>query len=246
MFRERVNCMRDIARRTPEVLALRRSGAILHAESGPSKLVPGFRREDGNTIIFCHTSESRHPDTSHTPVPSPVCRKDATIAICCHTGESRYPCDTQPASGRQTGFSIISAIFLLVVLSALAAFIVNISSGQHVSAAADVKGAQAYQAARAGIEWAAYQVLDPNSAATSATPVACPAATAFSPFTGFSVSVTCVSSTHAENGNNISVYKFSSAATSGTAGTIDYVQRQVDVTVAKCMDPSAAAPFTCE
>ena len=164
-----------------------------------------------------------------------------------HKDDKRFPaCHHTDTIFRQAGFSIISAIFLLVVLSALAAFIVNISSGQHVSAAADVRGAQAYQAARAGIEWGAYQVLDPNSAAASATAAACPGATTFSPFTGFSVSVTCASSTHTENGNNISVYKFSSVATSGTAGTIDYVQRQMDVTVAKCTDPAAAAPFVCE
>lgn len=149
------------------------------------------------------------------------------------------------ANGSQ-GFSIISAIFLLVVLSALGAFIVNISSGQHVSAAADVKGARAYQAARAGVEWGAYQVLDPNSAAASATPVACPGATAFTPFAGFSTTVTCVLSTHTENGNNIGVYRFTSTATAGTIGTIDYVSRVLQVTVAKCLNPSASAPFSCD
>lgn len=143
------------------------------------------------------------------------------------------------------GFSIISAIFLLVALSALGAFIVNISSGQHVSAAADVKGARAYQAARAGVEWGAYQVLDPNSAAASATPVACPAATTFTPFAGFTTVVNCVSSNHTENGNNIGVYRFTSTAAAGTLGTIDYVSRVVQVTVSKCLDPSAPAPFLC-
>ena len=143
------------------------------------------------------------------------------------------------------GFGIISAIFLLVVLSALGAFIVNISSGQHVSSAADLRGAQAYQAARAGVEWGAYQVLDPNSTAAVATPVACPGAT-FSPFPGFSTTVTCVLSTHTEGGNNIGVYRFTSTATAGTIGTIDYVSRVLQVTVAKCLDPSAPAPFSCE
>lgn len=173
----------------------------------------------------------------------------------CHTGVCAYVTISGrlfPVSRyartilRQAGFSIVSAIFLLVVLSALAAFIVNISSGQHVSAAADLQGARAYQAARAGVEWGAYQVLDPNSAAAVATPAACPGPTTFTPFAGFSTTVTCVSSTHSENGNNISVYKFSSVSTSGTAGTINYIRRQIDVTVAKCMDAAALAPFVCE
>lgn len=146
---------------------------------------------------------------------------------------------------RESGFSIISAIFLLVVLSALGAFIVNISSGQHISAAADVQGARAYQAARAGIEWGAYQVLDPNGSSVVAALPACPAATTFTPFAGFSTTVTCSASTHTENGNNIGVYRFGSAASSGTAGNVNYVERVIDVTVAKCKDPAAAAPFSC-
>lgn len=143
------------------------------------------------------------------------------------------------------GFSIVSAIFLLVVLSALGAFIVNISSGQHVSAAADVQGARAYQAARAGVEWGAYQVLEPDGAAGPAL-LACPPPTTFSPFAGFSTTVGCVFSAHSENGNNIGVYRFTSTATAGTAGAINYVARVIEVTVAKCKDPAAIAPFNCE
>lgn len=56
------------------------------------------------------------------------------------------------------GFSVLSAIFLLVVLSALAAFIVRVASTQHVGSALDVQGARVYQAARAGIEWGLYRV----------------------------------------------------------------------------------------
>lgn len=152
-----------------------------------------------------------------------------------------------PALRRCAGFTIISAIFLLVVLSALGAFIVNISSGQHVTAAVDVQGARAYQAARAGIEWGAYQVLEPNGVVAS-TLLACPAATTFTPFAGFSTTVTCVASNHTENSNSIGVYRFRSTASAGTAGTINYVERVLDVTVAKCknQDPLAVAPFNCE
>ncbi len=56
------------------------------------------------------------------------------------------------------GFAIVSAIFILVVLAALGAFIVNISSSQQIGSALDVQGVRAYHAARAGIEWGLYQV----------------------------------------------------------------------------------------
>lgn len=63
----------------------------------------------------------------------------------------RRPC--RPARG----FSIVTAIFLLVVLSALGVALLSISTMQHAESALDVQGARAYQAARAGMEWGVYQ-----------------------------------------------------------------------------------------
>lgn len=60
---------------------------------------------------------------------------------------------------RSRGFSIVTAIFLLVILAALGAFMLNVSSGQHLALAKDVDGSRAVQAARLGAEWGAYQVL---------------------------------------------------------------------------------------
>lgn len=71
---------------------------------------------------------------------------------------------------RQRGFSIISAIFILVVLSALAGFIATIFTTQQAGAALDVQGAQAYQAARAGTEWGLAQALNSNACLGSSFP----------------------------------------------------------------------------
>ncbi|GIZ52431.1 pilus assembly PilX N-terminal domain-containing protein [Noviherbaspirillum aridicola] len=62
-------------------------------------------------------------------------------------------------TGANAGFSLVSAIFLLVVLAALGVAMVNISSVQHAGSALDVQGARAYQAARAGIEWGLYRQI---------------------------------------------------------------------------------------
>ena len=51
---------------------------------------------------------------------------------------------------RQRGFTVVTAIFLLVVLAALGGFIATISTTQHIGSALDVSGARAYQAARSG------------------------------------------------------------------------------------------------
>ena len=84
------------------------------------------------------------------------------------------------------GFAIVSAIFILVVLAALGAFIVNISANQQVGSALDVQGVRAYQAARAGIEWGLYRQLQAGSCAATATFT--PAASTLS---GFTVTALC-------------------------------------------------------
>src|SRR3989442_6606212 len=75
---------------------------------------------------------------------------------------------------RQTGFSIIAAIFLLVVLAVLGAFIVSVTGMQQSSGQLDVLGVRAYQSARAGMEWGAYQVLDPYNTLNGLGPNTCP------------------------------------------------------------------------
>jgi len=80
----------------------------------------------------------------------------------------------------QSGFSLIAAIFLLVVLALMGTLIVSITSMQSASGQLDLSGVRAYQAARAGTEWAAYQVLDPDNALNpaSCSPVVMPSCAA--------------------------------------------------------------------
>jgi len=135
------------------------------------------------------------------------------------------------------GFSLVSAIFLLVVIAALGTFAVTLSTTQQQSAALDVMGARAYQAARAGIEWGAYQVL-PASAAAFAT--ACrpgPTTQTVTPLpntlAGFTVNVGCSATSHVEGVPTLWVYSLTSTATQGTVATPDYVERQMTVTIAQ-------------
>lgn len=100
---------------------------------------------------------------------------------------SKMPIAQQQGSGRQRGFSLVTAIFLLVVLAGLAGAIMNIFTAQQRSSGLDLVGVRAYQAARAGIEWGLYQQLRNNSCA-GATAVAMPAGSTLS---GFTVTVTC-------------------------------------------------------
>ncbi len=148
------------------------------------------------------------------------------------------------------GFALVSAIFLLVILVSLAAFMVSISTSQSITSAQDVQGSRAYHSARAGIEWGLYQVLDPTNATvvvpgapTWPNMPACPAATTLL-IEGFSVALSCTSSDYSEAGLNrrIRVYQIVATATSGVAGTNAYIDRQVVVTVSKCRALDGAAP----
>ena len=157
---------------------------------------------------------------------------------------------------RMRGFSLISAVFLLVVLAALGAFMVTFTGLQQSTVQADVLGVRAYYAARSGAEWAMYRALDPDNtiAPGPAAFAACPAGTintmggSLSPFT---VVVSCTAhppvSTYDEAGRAIQVYEITATAcNSATCPAVSpaagYVERQVVVTVARCKDPLAAAP----
>lgn len=139
----------------------------------------------------------------------------------------------------QRGFSLVSAIFLLVVIAALGTFAVTLSTTQQQSSALDVMGARAYQAARAGIEWGAYQML-PNSAVPGGFATSCrpgPTSQVIAPLpntlAGFSVNVQCASTAHSEANATVTIYQLTSTATQGTPATPGYVERQMTVTIAQ-------------
>jgi MSHA biogenesis protein MshP len=147
---------------------------------------------------------------------------------------------------RQGGFSVVAAIFLIVVLGTLGAALVTVATMQHSSAALDLQGARAYQAARAGIEWGLHRVLDPDAAPATPLP-ACwgPAnVTPSGTLSPFSITVECTETSTDELGKTIRVYQLKSLAQFGTPGEPNHVAREIEVTVSRCKDPSAA-DFKC-
>lgn len=166
----------------------------------------------------------------------------------------------RPDRPAQRGFALASAIFILVVLAALAVGITVLTTQSQTDFARDLQGARAYQAARAGLDWGAYQVLDPlNATATSgAAPLPnCPNAavantcpTAASPsssimppgplastvLAGYAVTLQCSCNDFTEAGRSIRVFQLKSTA-SGGAG-LATVERQVSARIAYCRDPS--------
>lgn len=139
---------------------------------------------------------------------------------------------------RQNGLMLPVAIFLLVILAGLVGYAMRLSLLANMGTTQDVQGTRAYLAARAGVEWAAYKVLLPGST----TMQTCP--TVPSPFTinGFNVTVTCNQTPAQDKGNtqNIGIYTITSTASVGTAGSQDYIERRITVTLSRCLyqDPT--------
>lgn len=135
----------------------------------------------------------------------------------------------------QCGFVLPSAIFLLVVLAALGAYMASLSRTSHISSALDIQGGRAYQAARAGIEWAAWQVVDPQG--LQPTPTPCPASpatlTLAGTLAGFTVTVDCSRILTTDGADPVALYRIVSTATSGNVGEVDYAERRIEASFSK-------------
>ncbi len=143
---------------------------------------------------------------------------------------------------RIRGFASVSAIFILVVLAALGAFIVNVSTSQQIGSAIDVQGVRAYQAARAGIEWGLYQQL-PVQRANPPTYATCAAVfgtsgtftfpVAATTLQGFTVTVTCVPTADPHGGPTVYTIRATACNSAGgcpsaAPGNL-YVERRLEV-----------------
>lgn len=138
---------------------------------------------------------------------------------------------------QQYGASLVTAIFLLVVLGTLGTMMVTFFAAQQQSSALDVLGSRVYQASKAGIEWGSFQVLQNNAAgfalACRGAPVNQNIPQLAGSLAGFTVNVGCVYAAELENGATVGIYSLVSRAwsTGMAAGNPDYVERQITVTI---------------
>jgi len=128
---------------------------------------------------------------------------------------------------KQQGFSIVMAIFILVVLSLLGAYMVKLSGVQNTTATYAIQGARAYQAARAGAEWSVARIVNGGNCSNiiAASPLN------FTGLEGFSVSLACSNTIYSEGLNNISVYQINSTSTFATYTSPGYISRRVEISI---------------
>jgi MSHA biogenesis protein MshP len=135
-------------------------------------------------------------------------------------------------------------LFVLVVLAALGAALANMSMRQHMGSAAELAAARAVQAARAGVEWAAFQVL--RSPGPAGVAPACFASTSFAlaGLSDFTVTVNCTrtpgTGTVSDGASNLVFFELVATACNAPSGgtcpstaslSETYVERQLSWTV---------------
>lgn len=145
----------------------------------------------------------------------------------------------------QTGFVLPAAIFLLIVLAALGAYAVNLTSVQQITSTQDLEGSRAYHAARAGVESGIYQVLTPGNNTLNNCPATNPQILTIDAYT-VNVSCTVYGQYYEQSADHsIKVYKITADASKGTINTPQYIARQVEVTISKCLGTDATPNYQC-
>lgn len=135
----------------------------------------------------------------------------------------------------QKGFSLVTAIFLLVVLAGLLGYMVNMSVVQHSTVVMAVRGAQAMQAARSALDYAIFQVLPAGNGCGNVAAAVNFGATEPA-LQSFTVGLACATSIHGEGTTAVTVYELTAVATSGAyilggKANPDFVLRTIQATV---------------
>ena len=143
----------------------------------------------------------------------------------------------------QRGMSIITAIFVLLMLSGVAAYVVSLSGSQQAGSGMDITGARVHQAARSGAEWGVWNAVKGSAyclagtdTQTLTTGAAGALAGTLAPFT---VTVSCTVTSHLEGVTPVKYYLITATACNqgavcpAAAPGFGYVERQVTMSAWK-------------
>lgn len=120
----------------------------------------------------------------------------------------------------KAGFTLVQAVFILVVLSLLGVTMMRLIGVQSSTSVFALQGARAYQAARSGLEWGAARASTGNLCNGTLT------------IDNFNVNVACSSQSFTEGSiGPYDVYRISATATFGSYGSPDYISRRAEMKV---------------
>lgn len=131
------------------------------------------------------------------------------------------------ARGRQQGFGLVAALFVIIVITLVIAAMARLSTTQHGSNSLALQQARAYQAARAGLEWGISRAANAGSCINGGVSMA------GGGLSEFTVSLTCSSTSHTdEDGSSLTIYRLTAQAQNGSAGSRpDYAFRSLTAVV---------------
>jgi MSHA biogenesis protein MshP len=140
--------------------------------------------------------------------------------------------------GKQRGFTLIMAIFIVVVLALLGSYMVRLSGVQYSTASYALQSARAYQAGRAGLGWATATINNEtadglgcsaiNTKSTPTSPLTLP------DMPGFTIKLTCdQSQLYTEGSDSYYIYKIKALSEFGNYSSEDYVSRTLEKSVIK-------------
>ena len=153
---------------------------------------------------------------------------------------------------KQAGFSLVMAIFILVIVGLLGGYMVRLSGVQHATSVYTLQGARAYQSARAGVEWAVSKITTAADDAaivaktsgasindianagviagvTVCNNLASGASLSLPGVNGFLVSLTCIHQQFPKDIETPVIYTVTSLSEYSVYSSADYVSRKVEV-----------------
>ncbi len=117
---------------------------------------------------------------------------------------------------RQAGFSAMIALVLVTLLGLLGVYMLTQGTVGQLSTVLSFNGMQAWFAARSGVDWGALRALNGS----------CAASTSFA-IDGYTVTVTCSSTSVTEAPDTYNVYTINATAVRGANGDLTRISRSV-------------------
>ena len=154
------------------------------------------------------------------------------------------------------GLLLPAVVWVIVALGGIVATMALLMSRQSLGISQEVLGARALAAARAGTDWGAWLMRDPQGSASpgnstlpdcfaSPTTLALPA-----PLDAFDVQVQCTrypaTGTLNEGGLLLAIYQVTATASTGAVNDPGRVERRMQLRIETCKNPAGTAPaYSC-
>jgi len=126
----------------------------------------------------------------------------------------------------QKGITLVGAIFVLVIVSLLGQYLINITGVQRQTSIMTLQGARAYQAANTGLEWGIDRIINGPNICPANQVLQAPA------IANFNITVNCLNlGVVNEDGVTRTIYRLTSESTYGVYGQQGFVSRELQTTV---------------